>query len=310
MKKTLEIVIFYFAILLIISFSGCKKDPIEIPTDIYVHFPIGQKSISDTDLVVQADSIITKFEIIEDGLGSKWIKVAINKFNLDSRVKIKFTKKAGPPILSKQELPVPDVWLKPSKYIDSDHQAIVQKSNELSSGLKGNITIAKNIQLFVIGHLYFQEYVNHAVESASSTYQNTFGTSINHARLFIALCRAAGIPARSVWGSVYRDGKFSDHHNWAEILDENGFWHPLDLTFTTLFDLDDFRYLDLLYSAEENMYYEVYKIYQKSANGDYFFYDGSLDGYDGRLSISILSNNYPDEMDLSISYNIDKLFED
>lgn len=304
-----KIVFLLVASLIFLCFSGCNKDPVELPASGYAHFPIGMKSITGTDFEIQADSIIKDYQLIEDGFGGRWIKIAFNKFDLKTRVKIRFVKKAGPLVLTKQQMPVPDVFTKPSLYIDSDNELIIQKSKELAFGFDDHIAIAKNIQQFIVSNFEHLEYQNHVIHPASVTIQNNYGTSVNFTRLFVALCRAAGIPARSVWGTVYEDGSFNYHKNWAEVLDEDGFWHPLDLFTTTTFDLNDIRYLDLVYSTEENGHFEHYKTHTKDANGDYFYYDGSIDGIDGKLSIDILTNNYPDSLELSMYYKIDKLFD-
>lgn len=75
---------------------------------------------------------------------------------------------------------------------------------------------------------------------------------MNFSRLFTALCRASGIPARTVWGIIYDEGIYDHHRQWAEFRDEEGYWHPLDFNFTKTIDLDDLRYLDLIYAPEEN----------------------------------------------------------
>jgi hypothetical protein len=76
---------------------------------------------------------------------------------------------------------------------------------------------------------------------------------MNFSRLYVALCRASDIPARTVWGVVYGyndDNIYDYHHQWAEVMDESGYWHPCDFNYTTDFDLNDIRYLDLIYAAE------------------------------------------------------------
>jgi transglutaminase-like putative cysteine protease len=47
-----------------------------------------------------------------------------------------------------------------------------------------------------------------------------------------ALCRAAGIPARVVWGSIYtpeKGGSFG-HHAWNEVYMGGAGWIPVDVT--------------------------------------------------------------------------------
>jgi hypothetical protein len=64
------------------------------------------------------------------------------------------------------------------------------------------------------------------------------GDCTEHALLFIALARAAGIPAREVHGLMYRgdrEGRFSPHM-WCEVA-LDGFWHPVDPTWNQ-FEID------------------------------------------------------------------------
>ncbi len=128
------------------------------------------------------------------------------------------------------------------------------KAIELTKDYQNNIDKAKQIQQFVIKHLKLQVYNNSFLDKASQTYELGYGTCMNFSRLFVALCRAANIPARTIWGIVYNndDNIYDYHHQWAEVLDDSGYWHPADFTYTTNFDLNDIRYLDLIYAAEEN----------------------------------------------------------
>ena len=289
--------------------AGCKKDPVEIPVNNFVHFPIGQKCIHENSLTVEADSVIRDFSIYHDDYGGRWVRIAFDKLNKNSIVKINFLTKSGPLISLHQAEPVPEMWQSQSDYIDSKHPTIIEKSRHLTNGIKGLNNKAKNIQLFVSNYLDFRIYKDSGLVSASSTLSYQYGTCINYSRLFVALCRAADIPARTVWGCVYHVNSFEGHHNWAEFVDEDGNWHSLDYLFTVDFNLNNIRYLDLMYAPEQNRYFQDYQAYRIANNGDYFFYDGSPNAVDGKLNVDIVSNNYPDEMELSMSYAISKVFE-
>ena len=89
-------------------------------------------------------------------------------------------------------------------------------------------------------------------DPASRTLALGHGTCANHARLFVALCRAAGIPSRTVRGITYNGESFDTYHEWAEFQDENGVWHSLDPLCEGFPDLEAITSLDLIYAAEEN----------------------------------------------------------
>ena len=146
-------------------------------------------------------------------------------------------------------------WISPSYYIDSDHEDLAVKAAELTEGLETRLEKAKEIHNYVYNHVALKIYFDASLEKASRTDELGYGTCMNASRLFVALCRAAGVPARTVWGIVYAHedtGDYDNHHQWAESLDDSGDWHAADFGYTIDFDLNDIRYLDLIYAAEEN----------------------------------------------------------
>ncbi len=61
------------------------------------------------------------------------------------------------------------------------------------------------------------------------TLEKRSGNCQSHARLYVSLARAAGIPTRFVSGLVYVEGKGFLYHSWAESY--VGYWLPVDPTF-------------------------------------------------------------------------------
>lgn len=304
---------FIFSVILLTLFVsfGCKKDPVGFPVNNFVHFPIGQKSINDSTLKVEADSLIQDYTIFQDDYGGRWVRIPFSKLNKNSVVRINFLIKTKPLVYFRQDVPVPDFFIDPSTFIDADQASIIQKSDHLTNGIDGMLNKAKNIQLFVHDYLELKIYKDCGLTNASQTLEMKYGVCINYARLFVALCRATGIPARTVWGALNNGGSsYRGHHSWAEFLDEEGNWRTVGLSYTKLFDLNDLRYLDLMYAAEENRHYQEYEKFTISPEGDYFFYDGSGSAVDGKLNVETLVNQFPDEMELAMSYAISNLFED
>lgn len=77
---------------------------------------------------------------------------------------------------------------------------------------------------------------------ALAALRNARGVCGDYADLFVALCRATGIPARKVYGFRYdlkKDGDLKtprivndQHHAWAEVFLTGYQWVPIDPTFT------------------------------------------------------------------------------
>jgi hypothetical protein len=175
---------------------------------------------------------------------------------------------------------------------------IESKAEELTKDFQSNIDKAKQVQQFVIRHVALKIYRDSFLEKASGTYDLGYGTCINFSRLYIALCRAAGIPARSVWGVIYgytNDNIYDYHHQWAEIQDEEGYWHPADFNYTKNFDLNDIRYLDLLYAAEENTFIGNNETGEIML-GEVEYFNGYPAPLTGRLGFELVSDNRPDSM--------------
>ena len=93
---------------------------------------------------------------------------------------------------------------------------------------------------------------------ASESLAAGVGVCINRARLFVALCRASGIPARTASGVVRNHDDpptYDFHHEWMEYLDRQGNWHPVDLGYSTSYELNDPRYAGFVYGAEDHPWF-------------------------------------------------------
>jgi hypothetical protein len=237
-----------------------------------------------------------------DGYGGYWIEVPYDP-GVTSEVALRFTINSEQKGLYREEGENSEKWLRPSALVDSGNPALAEEAEQLTVDGGPAIEKARRIHEFVIGYLAFKPYGRHYLSSASETYRMGYGTCVNYARLFVALSRAAGVPARTVWGVTFNDGAYEHHHEWAEFLDDDGYWHPLDLTYTTSFELSDINYLDLIYSSEEN------PLYERSRSDSYgeemtqlIVYDTTTQPYDGRVGFTIVENNSP------VSYVVENVF--
>ena len=120
-----------------------------------------------------------------------------------------------------------------------------------------------------------------------------YGTCGNFARAFVALARAAGIPARTVQGVVYDDANDDSYHQWAEYRDEHGTWHLVDPTTATDFDATSRAYVDLIYAAEENSLW--------SDPDTIVVADTTHRAHDGKLGFRLLSET-------STSYTVENIY--
>lgn len=118
------------------------------------------------------------------------------------------------------------IYLQPSAFIQSDHQTI--------QALAGDIVADKGTSLSKVQALV--DWVYHNIEKrpvlslpdALSTLQNRVGDCNEHAVLFAALARAAGIPCRLEAGLVYLKGRFY-YHAWNLVYLGN--WITVDALF-------------------------------------------------------------------------------
>jgi transglutaminase-like putative cysteine protease len=114
----------------------------------------------------------------------------------------------------------------PEPLIQSDAPEIVA----LAQRIKGNETrprvVAERINRWV--HDSLEKEIRFGIPSALEVLRSRRGDCNEHTQLFIALARAAGIPARAAAGLAYINGKFY-YHAWPEIILRS--WVAVDPTF-------------------------------------------------------------------------------
>jgi hypothetical protein len=294
---------YLFYLVATLSVFGCKKDnhATEVP---YLLFPAGRSFLGSSEINVYINDIEFKPDTIFDSCGGYWFKIPKAVLPSSGKVYIQYTRKKGEITLFKKTSEDNKDWTCESNYIDCNNNKIKNKAIELTKNYRTNIDKAKQIQNYVISHLRLNIYKNSFLENASRTDELGYGTCMNFSRLFVALCRSVNIPARSVWGILYgynNDNIYDYHHQWAEISDESGYWHQADFTYTTNFDLNDIRYLDLIYAAEENsMIKNRISDEIKIGNVEYFNnYPASLSG---RLGFELQEDARPDYMIVKYIY--------
>ena len=117
--------------------------------------------------------------------------------------------------------------LKPTIEFPSDHPAIVNLTREAV----GNETDPKRkVQRLVkFVSRYIEDTLDDNALNALAVCKNKKGDCSEHALLFTAMARAAGVPCRSVGGFIYGgdDMKAFTGHAWNEVI-LDGHWYPVD----------------------------------------------------------------------------------
>ncbi|MCA8911397.1 MAG: transglutaminase domain-containing protein [Planctomycetes bacterium] len=114
----------------------------------------------------------------------------------------------------------------------SDDNDLCKAAEKLAKGKKDSLSVAKAIMRFTDKRLKNGSGSTGSA-SAKQAYDECTGDCTEHAALFVALARAAGLPARNIGGFVYAymesTGKgIFGYHAWAEVW--LGKWVPVDAT--------------------------------------------------------------------------------
>jgi len=116
-----------------------------------------------------------------------------------------------------------------SVLIQSTNDEIVKKSSAILGGEKNSLEAARKINDWVYKNL--EKTPTISLPNALDVLESRKGDCNEHAALFTALARAAGIPTKLVLGLVLLDGKFY-YHAWNEAF--VGKWIAVDPTFGQL----------------------------------------------------------------------------
>lgn len=245
---------------------------IDLLLDSCVLIPIGQLTKTGSAVNVYIDDSPVAYGILDDRLGGYWAIIPDSLFTKPTSVlNITITKRNTDLQLFDRTNDSTGAYLESSTYINWKSFDIISTARNLYDTNATNTENALTFQKFVIDYLtYDNTYSNRfGIFTAQQTFANKKGVCINYSRLFIALCRAVGIPARSVSGVVYNGGSVGQdclgHHQWCEFLDENNQWRSLDLTFTHDVDITSVKYIGFTYCAEET---ELFADYFNEFNAD------------------------------------------
>jgi hypothetical protein len=123
------------------------------------------------------------------------------------------------------------VYLRAEPFIQSDHEKIraVVRSVVGDDPQMGPLEKARRLMDWIQAHVEKRPVLS--MPDALSTLENRMGDCNEHAMLYAALLRAAGIPARVEAGLVYMRGRFY-YHAWNLLL--LGEWVTADALFNQL----------------------------------------------------------------------------
>ncbi len=128
-----------------------------------------------------------------------------------------------PPLVSMENL---TTFLAPSAFIQSDHPAIQKLASDLTTEKDSPLEKARKLVAWIQAHIQKRPVIS--LPDALSTLENRVGDCNEHAVLFAALARAAGIPTKIEAGVVFLRKRFF-YHAWNSIY--VGRWITVDALF-------------------------------------------------------------------------------
>jgi hypothetical protein len=114
--------------------------------------------------------------------------------------------------------------LEPTVSIQSSHPLITQKNEELTAGEYGLDLVLRRFHEFVCE---LEPTAFSGTTDALTALRLGEASCNGKSRLFVALCRNKGIPARLVGGVILETGAKRTSHQWAEVYID-GIWIPMD----------------------------------------------------------------------------------
>jgi transglutaminase-like putative cysteine protease len=127
--------------------------------------------------------------------------------------------------------PDADRYLAPEPFLESDAPEIRAEAEKAIHGVEGSRARAERLTRYVNALLDKKPTIS--LPSAREVLRTKVGDCNEHTALYVAMARAAGIPARIAVGLVLIHGAFY-YHAWPEVyVDEtatHGLWLPVDPT--------------------------------------------------------------------------------
>lgn len=192
--------------------------------DFWTYAPVPKNSIQQR---VNLD-VSSPCRIVADNIGNQVLHFSVPNLPpyatwiLSINARVSFSEKSAP-------IPAGDLrpYLEAEQYIEADDPDIRRAAAALKDA--SLLRTAERIFNWVSGHIKDYEY-SEEERGALFAFRNRRGDCSEAMHLFIALCRANGIPARGIGGYVHGESSVLDpdaYHHWAEFY-ADGAWHVAD----------------------------------------------------------------------------------
>ncbi len=135
-------------------------------------------------------------------------------------------------------------YIRPTKNVDSDNDAVRAKASELAEGEDDLFVVLFKLGSWVEQNVQYNlsTLTADATQKASWVLENKVGVCDEITALFMAMARSLGVPARFVSGMSYTNSPYFNQqwqpHGWAEVYMPDVGWVPFDITF------GEFGYVD------------------------------------------------------------------
>ena len=133
------------------------------------------------------------------------------------------------------------MYTRAEKFLEADDQEIISTARKSAGNETSPCRIARLYYEYVNNYMKYQ--LIDGIGGALFALKNGYGECGDYAALFVALCRASGVPARPVVGrwALQENG---DNHVWAEFYLQDVGWVPVDPSFGPKNNADTFGKLD------------------------------------------------------------------
>jgi transglutaminase-like putative cysteine protease len=120
-------------------------------------------------------------------------------------------------------------YLTPTAFLQSTDKTLIEKAQEIVGSERDALEAVTRIKEWV--YRTIEKKPTLSIPSALDVLRVKVGDCNEHSTLFVALCRAVGIPSRLCAGIVYNQGSFY-YHAWADVF--VGRWVSVDPTMDQL----------------------------------------------------------------------------